>query len=335
MTQLRVTIIGLGLIGTSMGLALKAKNENIRITGHDAEHSQSGLARKKGAVDKTSLSLPGSCDDADVVIIATPLTAVRDTLEVIGPHLKPGCIVTDTATLKEPVLAWAGEFLPEGVSFVGGDPILNPAAQPVELATLPGLEAAHAGLFQEALYALCPSADVSSTAVERVSNLVNMLGARPFYVDPVEHDGLRAAVEGLPALTSLALMQRAANSPGWREARQFADHMFAMATAPLFGDVESQRAHALLNANYLLPHLDGLIQELTQLRQWIADENKEALENAFEEGIDARARWLGKFILAERDREGAQPEMPGALSSLGNLFGFGMFRRKDKDQDEE
>ncbi|MCP4515874.1 MAG: prephenate dehydrogenase/arogenate dehydrogenase family protein, partial [Delftia sp.] len=107
-----ITIIGLGLIGGSIGLALQASGKAIHVVGHDIAPGVSRLAQKKGVVNKSNLNLPSACENADLLIIATPITASRETLADIKPHLKPGCVITDTAVLKGPVLAWAEEILP-------------------------------------------------------------------------------------------------------------------------------------------------------------------------------------------------------------------------------
>ena len=332
MTEPRITIIGLGLVGGSIGLGLTASTKTIHIVGHDIDIGRGKQAQKMGAVHESRANLIDACEDADLIILALPLTAIRKTLELIGPHLKEGCVVTDTATLKEPVLAWAAEALPSGTSFVGGDPLLNPRTQPDDLTNPRGLEAARADLFQDALYAICPAADTHPAAVKRVSDMVNLLNARPFYVDPVEHDGLRAAVEGLPILTGLALMQKTSGAPGWREARKLADHVFGMATASLGGDAAAQRARILLNADHLLPHVEELIQELAQLREWIAAKDASALEQAFEKATSARIRWLTDRAKADWEEELAELGITGTLGSLGNLLGFGATRRKPKDE---
>jgi prephenate dehydrogenase len=333
MTNPRITIIGLGLIGSSLGLALKASNKTIHIVGNDIDHGLSKQAQKKGAVDKSTINLPNACQDADLVIIATPITAIRETLEVIGPHLKEGCVVTDTATLKEPVLAWAAETLPAGIAFVGGDPVLNPAAQPTDFEATQGLELARADLFHNALYTVCPAVTAAPTAVKRVTDMVQLIQARPFFLDPTEHDGLRAAVDGLPALTSLALMSGAAESPGWREARKLADYAFGMATAPLTDNAEAQRAQTLLNADHLLPRLDNLIVDLKRLREWMAAQDATALEEAFESAVWARNSWLIARARAEWEEDSAKVDMPGASGALGSLFGFGR-RRKPGDEEK-
>jgi prephenate dehydrogenase len=326
-----ITIVGLGLIGGSIGMALRAGSKAVHVTGHDVEPGLNKLAQKKGAVDESSLSLPDACTNADLVVIATPITAMREALATIAPHLKPGCVVTDTAPLKEPVLAWAKEILPDRVPFVGGAPVINPAAQPTTLMDPLGLASARADLFQDALYALCAPPQVDPKAVKRVTDMVTLIRARPFYVDPVEHDGIQAVVRGLPALVNLALVQQVGQSPGWREARKLADHVFGMATAPLAKDAAPQRAQALLNAAHLLPRLEALVNELTRLGQLIEERDASALEQAFEQAVSVRQRWLVDRARAEWDEEISELALPGALGALGNLFGVDLTRPQEEE----
>lgn len=332
MTKPRITIIGLGLIGGSIGLGLMDSAKSVHIVGHDIDPRQSKLAKKKGAVNESTMNLFDACRDADLIIIATPITAIRETLELIGPDLKQGCVVTDTATLKAPVLAWAAETLPDGVSFVGGDPLLNPTAHSTDQMNLQGLEEARADLFERAFYFLCPPPEAHPTAVKRVTDMVNLIQGRPFYIDPVEHDGMRAAVDGLPLLASLALMQEAGAAPGWREARKVADHIFGMATASLTGDAATHRAQVLLNAAHLLPRLDALIHELGELREWIADKDAAVLEEAFEQAVSVRTRWLVDRAKAEWEEELGEISMPGALDGLGNMLGLGSRKPGPKEK---
>ncbi len=311
-----ISIIGLGLIGGSIGLALQASGKDIHIVGHDAAPGVSRLAQKKGAVDKGNRNLPNACKNADLVIIATPIAAIRETMADIKPHLKPGCVVTDTAALKSPVLAWAEEIMPD-VPFVGGVPVINPAAQPISLMDPQGIESARADLFQNALYVLCAPPQTSPNAVKRVTDMANLLQARPFYVDPTELDGIQTTIKILPALLNLALLQAVGREPGWREARKLADHVFGMATAPL----AEQDAQAFLNAAHLLPRLDALVSELAQLRQWIKEKDAAALEQAFEQAASIRQRWLVDRARGEWEEETAKPPLPKAMDSLGNLIG--------------
>ncbi len=326
MTRPRITIIGLGLVGGSIGLALKDSGKPIEIVGHDRHPERNHQANKLGAVDKTSFNLPRACRDADMVVLAIPLSDIRETLKIIGPDLKPGCVVTDTATLKQPALTWAAETLPEGIFFVGGAPILN---LPAEEATA-GLDGARADLFRDTLYPLCLSPKANPQAAKLVTGLVNLLQAHPFYLDPLEHDGLRAAVETLPILTSLALMQQAAEAPSWREARKLADHVFATTTAPLAGDAAAQRARIMLNSANLLPRIDALIDKLSQFREWIAADDAEALQNVFDQTTFERDLWLDDRAKGNWETSPATPDVPGVTSLLGHLFGLTQHKSKDK-----
>jgi prephenate dehydrogenase len=331
-TTPKVTIIGLGLVGGSIGLGLNTSSKAIRIVGHDVNVGRGKLAQKMGAVHESRLNLLNACDEADLVVIATPITAIRETLELIGPHLKQGCVITDTATLKQPLLAWAAETLPKGIHFVGGDPLLNPNTQPDSLIAAQGLEQARADLFQDALYALCPAPETSPTAVKRVSDMIKLLQARPFFVDPIEHDGMRAAVEGLPTVVALALMQEISGSPGWQEARKLADHTLGTATMSVSGAAEELRARLLLNASYLVPRVDALMHGLAQLREWLATKNGAALEEALNQAATERTRWLLDREKGDWEEELAELGISGTLGSLGNLLGLGSRSSKPKDE---
>jgi len=332
MAKPKVTIVGLGLIGGSIGLGLKASTKDIQVIGHDIDHGIGRLAKKMGAVDENVVNLINACDDADLIVIATPIPALRETLGHIGPHLKPGCVVTDTATIKEPVLSWAAETLPANVAFVAGDPLLKPDSGPDGLILRQGIEFARDDLFHGALYALCPSAETPPTAVKRVADMANLLKARPYFVDPVEHDGMRAMVDGLSVVTSLALMRLTAGSPGWLEARKLADFVFGIATAPLAINTESNRAQVLDNTQHLLPRLDAYIQELSRLREWIASNDSEALTAAFERATADRAAWLNDWMKGNWDEDRAEPDIKGTLGSLGDMFGFGLGKKRSEEE---
>jgi prephenate dehydrogenase len=251
--------------------------------------------------------------------------------------LKQDCIVTDTATLKEPVLAWATETLPDKVSFVGGNPLLHPIVQPdtpedekSAPTALQGLEVARADLFQGVPYVLCPSIQATPGAVKGLADMVKLIGARPYFIDPAEHDGLRAVVAELPPLVSQALMRQVSESPGWREARKLADHTFAIATELLMEDATVRSEQTLLNASYLLPRLDALIADLRQLRTWIETQDASALEQAFEQATEARNQWLTERILGEQEQGMAEPDFVDTPGFLDRMFGFGSRAPKNK-----
>lgn len=319
----RITIAGLGLIGGSIGLALRQSGLALQVVGHDREGPASQEAKRLGAVDRTDWNLISACEKADLVILAMPLGAVQETLKAIGPGLRPGSVVLDTVTLKAPVLAWAAEALPEGVQFVGGDPILSGT-----LAGQGGLAAARADLFQKGLFCLMPSPQADSAAVKLVTDLVSILGARPLFLDPAEHDGLMAMMEHLPALLSLAALETAASQPTWRELRKMAGPAFESATRLLDTNPAPHAELYLANRQNIVRWLDLLSASLVSIRQTLAEEAPEALASRFEKAFAERQKWLADRAEG-RWEESVQAEMPPKMSIADSLFGT-FWRREPK-----
>jgi len=277
---IQITVVGMGAIGTSIGLALKRAEPAVRITGHDKEVSAAGRARKAHAVDRTEWNLVTACENADVTIIATDLSGVKETLSAAGPYFKPGSLVMDTASVKVPVLRWAGENLAEGVSFVGGSPILPDRGGETDVE-----------LFSGVTYCLCPGVNASSEAVEWASDLVSALGARPFFIGAAEHDGLMAAVSHLPILLATSLLRVASANVAWRESARLAGSRFGGATGALVGSASAQRELCQSNAENILRWIELFQADLEQLRQAIVSGNAEALEEAFDAALQARDSW--------------------------------------------
>ena len=109
----KITIIGLGLIGTSIGMALRKAKVNVEVVGHDRDRGTANKAQKKGATDKNEWKLIRAVEGATIVIIATPVKTIEDVMQQIAPVLEEGCIVTDTGSTKAAVLQWASDHLPQ------------------------------------------------------------------------------------------------------------------------------------------------------------------------------------------------------------------------------
>ena len=119
----QVTVIGTGLIGTSLGLALKASSlRNLTVVGTDADSGARSGANRKNAFDKVEGRLGNAIEEADIIILATPVLAMRELMEGMAPYLPEGCVVSDVGSTKTQVLQWADELLPDAVDFVGGHP---------------------------------------------------------------------------------------------------------------------------------------------------------------------------------------------------------------------
>jgi len=205
----KIAIIGLGLIGGSIGLGLKAaKLEGVQVVGHDRDPSVGAKARRVGAVDESDWNLISAVRGANMVIIATPVVGVRETFGFIADHLEPGCVITDTASTKAEVMGWAADMLPPNIHFVGGHAMAGKET--------PGIDGAEATLFKGATYCVFPTATAHPDAVRAVIGLAELLGATPYFLDPNEHDGFVGGISHLPLILSSALVSATAGRPTWR-----------------------------------------------------------------------------------------------------------------------
>ncbi len=320
----RIAIVGLGLIGGSIGMALRQADVASAVIGHDKDPNTSKKAKKLGAVTGTDWNLVSTCETSDLIILAIPVDGIEDTLKAIAPYLRPGTLIMDTASLKEPVLAWADEILPDHVHFVGANPIISEPDS-----STGGLDAAQADLFQNRLFCLVPSVKADPDVVQLASNVVAILGARPLYVDAAEHDGLMGGVDQLPSLMALALLEATSGQPSWRELRKVAGATFETSTHLASNDPETYSELFLANRDNLIRWMNALSASLDSLRQELLEAEPKALTDRFEHLMEERNRWL-------RDREGGQwdeawgPDMPAKPNLIGDMFLGGLGRKRAK-----
>lgn len=321
---IQITIIGLGRVGASLGLALKRKAAaaNLKIVGHDRDLQQAKAAQARGAIDAAEWNLPTACEAADAIYLCVPLSAMQAVLEDVAPNAKPSCVITDTAPLKTPVLEWAAAVVPADRYYIGGTPIPNPAYLH-ENAT--GLEAARADFFESGLWALVPDGDASPEALKLIDDVARLAGATPFFVGALELDALMAGTQALPALLAASLMQAVAAAPEWADGRKLADRTFATATAPLsFYSPAAVRSAALLNSANVLRLLDAQLAGLSALRQAIAAGDSAALDSLLIEAALARESWLSQRLAANWEAdELPKRAIPSAGSLLRQMVGFG------------
>jgi len=309
----KIAIVGLGLVGRAIGLALSKDSANFEIVGHDKDRAAASAARKMGAVSKTEWNLINTCDGAGLVILALPPLAIRETMEAVAPYLEPGTLVTDTASLKVPVLGWADELLPAGVHFVGGDPVIGAM----------GLSAddASAALLKDVPYCLCPSVKATPDAVHVVSDLVERLGAQPYFLDSAEHDGLMASAEQLPALLAAVLLASTTGSNSWRDMRKVAGSQYESGTLIASGTPDVLADGLLHNRQNVVRWIDTFVNTLEQWKATISSGDSEQLESAIEEATTARRQWLKQKARQDWEDDG-RPAMPDRLGMGETLFGI-------------
>lgn len=319
----QVTIIGLGQIGTSIGLALTEHKQILHRVGHDRDLGIARQAEKMGAVDKVMINLPSAVREADLVILSLPIDQIRETMSLIREDLKESAVVMDTGPVKEVVSSWAIELLPEGRYYVGLTPVLNP----VYLHDLDsGLSAARPDLFRGGLVAIVTPPRVASEAIKLAADLTRLLGAQPMFVDPLEIDGLMAATHILPQLIAAALLNTTVDQPGWREGRKVAGRAYAEVTSPItqLTDHRSLSSAAMLNRENVLRVMDSLIASLQMIRSDIQEEAEEALDERLGRARRGREDWWNQRLTSEWvGEEPAATETPSASEWFGRLLGLG------------
>lgn len=319
MSRGRIAIIGTGLIGTSIGLALMARqSRTYDVVGTDLERAYAREAKKRGALDKEVGTLQDAVEGASMVILAVPVAAARQLLRDMGAFLSPGTIITDTCSTKSDIMRWAQEFLPDGVHFVGGHPMAGSEKS--------GPEAARVDLFKDATWAVTPSPRADEGAVGTVLGFVEAMGANPLYIDAGEHDQYAAAVSHVPILLSVGLFRMVRDSQAWEDMALLAGPGFRDLTRLASGDPVMSRDILATNREAVLHWLTRFQTELDHVRQAIESGSEVVYDLLGTTQID-RDRFISNPPM-RRVPEG--PDAPTSRDAMGRLF-FGGFYDKMKD----
>lgn len=327
----QITIVGLGQIGGSIGLALAEHKEMFLRVGHDRELDVARQAIKLGAIDKSSINLPSAVRDADIVLLALPIDQIRETLEIIAPDLREHAVVLDTAPVKEVVTAWAKELLPPNRHYVGLTPVLNPSYL---LMPDSGINAARADLFHHGMLCIVTPPGTASEAIKLSADLTRLVGATALFVDPVENDSLMAATHILPQLVSAALLNATVDQPGWYEARKIAGRSYAEVTNPavMLSEPQTLSSSALVTRENVLRVMDAMIASLQALRNDIAQEDSQALVGRLERAQQGGELWWSQRQAAKWSEESSQaPDISTSSEIFGRMIGFGGRKKKKKD----
>jgi prephenate dehydrogenase len=280
----RIAIIGLGLMGGSLALALKeAVDIEVEITGFSRRSEVVARAKEGYLIDRAAGDLESAVQGANLVIIATPVMTIRDVLEGISGNMSSGCIVTDVGSTKVKVMEWAGEYLPGNVDFIGGHPMAGKETS--------GIEEADPEIFRGCVYCLTPGPTTRPEAVHKLEGLVRSIGARPYIIDAVEHDRLVAGISHLPMLLSAAFVSSTVESLSWPEMARLAARGYRDLSRLASGDPDMNRDICISNRDEIIQWIDRYIEELNRLRSMV-DKNSEGLRDALAHAQEARERWL-------------------------------------------
>lgn len=278
----RVAIVGLGLIGGSMGLALRQARAAQQVAGYDLGRGVSEQARRVGAIDQAHNALADAVRGADLIILATPVGAMRALLQDMATMASPGAVITDVASTKSQVISWAEEFLPGNIYFIGGHPMAGKE--------ISGVEAADPTLFQGRIYCLTPTKKTSPVALNKVATMIETLGGRVRFLEPAEHDGQVAQVSHLPFIASAALMTTVTESSSWGDSSLLASSGFRDTTRLAAGSPEMYRDICLTNSEAVVRALDDYMATLRTFREQIAARDPR-LNELFAHAQELRQQW--------------------------------------------
>lgn len=264
---MKLTIIGCGLIGGSVALALKRRRPEWTVVCLDLPDRLGALREAEvcklvGALDDAPQYLPQS----DVVLLAVPVQAAASTLERIRPHLRQGAIVTDVGSTKGDIVAQAPSLLPTGVRFIGGHPMAGSERS--------GVEAADPLLFIDRNWILCPYPDTPPEALLTLMDLVESVQAKPVTMDAQEHDRMVAMVSHLPQLISTALMLAAEDEDATHSMLQtIAGRGFLDMTRLAASDYSMWAGILQSNRQAILDAVDRFIASLSKLRDAVTSQD--------------------------------------------------------------
>jgi prephenate dehydrogenase len=325
---LRVAVLGVGLIGGSIGLAARER-AGAEVCGYDPDARVRAAAHELGAIDARAGDVATAVAGADIVFAAAPVGALAEIVRIALESAGPDCVVTDVGSTKRALAHATAD-----ARFIGGHPLAG--------AETAGVEHARADLFDGATWYLTP-AKGSTTGVlyERLHRLLGRFGARPSAIDAATHDSLMAGVSHLPHVLANLLVLQARSLPLLDEARVGEDcgrvHVASgvPAVGPSFRDA-TRVAGAnsaiwtdiyMSNRDALIAGIDELSRRLGEVRGWLQTSDAAAVEGWNEEARAAREALLGAGLIggaggeAVLELRASVPNRPGVIAEIALVLG--------------
>jgi prephenate dehydrogenase len=314
---MRVAILGTGLIGGSLGLALKSWDAGVHVRVYDVSADAASKAVELGAADEAAPSAAQATEGADLVFVATPVGAIVQTLKNCLHTLSDGTILTDVGSTKSRVVLEAEASIADrpGLTFIGGHPMAGSEQE--------GISGARANLFEGAWWVLTPTERVQTEAYRRLHKTLSAIGAKVMALEPRRHDDLMAVISHIPQLTATTLMNLAAQKG--REhggllalaAGGFRDVTRVAASNPdLWVEICAENREAIAD------ELEEFAKRLMNLKQHLRDGRFDAIREELTTAREAR-RTLGKKDVAGDLFEVALeiPDRPGVLAEVTRSVG--------------
>lgn len=264
----RVTIIGVGLMGGSLGLALKKNNLAKEVTGLSHRQASLDTALANKAIDIGMTDVKKAVQSADLVVLATPVDDIIKLLKTIQPHVKRGTLITDVGSTKSEIVEAAEEILPFPGNFVGSHPLVGSEKK--------GVDHAKDNLFEGSLCIMTPTKKTGQVTREKVKQLWTRVGAEVKILVPAAHDDSLAYISHLPHLMAFGLMELIPNQYLELATQGLKDTTRIAASSPkMWNDI------CISNVKNVVKSLDELIECLSQLRLAMINRDEKELVKHF------------------------------------------------------
>ncbi len=278
-----VSIVGVGLIGASLGLALKGAGVVREVIGVGRSSANLDQAKKMGAIDRVA-DLAEAVQSSQWIVLCVPVAQMRAIFTQLEPHLGSNTLITDAGSTKSDVILAAKEVLGKKVcQFVPAHPIAGGAQHRAA--------AARADLFQGKQTIICQLQENSAADVALVEEFWKVLGSNIKRISAVQHDAIYAAVSHLPHILSYALMASVLNSEDAEQKLGHAGAGFRDFTRIAASSPEMWRDICIANKQAILKELDQYLSVTGRLREMIAKEDAAGLEKVFQKASQARQKW--------------------------------------------
>jgi prephenate dehydrogenase len=283
----KVTLVGVGLLGGSLGLALRQRRLASKVDGYVRRTASIAECEKIGAVDHATRDLNRAVENADLIVLCTPLGQMREITEKMLPFIKKGAIVTDVGSVKgtiveelEPLVAKAGAY------FVGSHPMAGGEKM--------GVSAAREDLFNNAICIVTPTQNSDKGAVRRVEELWKSVGSKPITVSPGVHDDLVSRSSHLPHVVAAELANYVLSPVHPKEQSLVCANGFRDTTRIASGSPEMWRDISMANRKNLSRVLGVFIEDLTEFQLALDNGDVKAIEEFFEKAKQRRDQWCNQ-----------------------------------------
>lgn len=269
LSELKILIVGLGQIGGSLGMDLIDKSISGEVIGYDLDPAIAGKARKVGAINRKVDSLDQGLAEADLIVLAAPIRAIIKMVPIICTRKKPEAAVVDMAGTRMEIMDAVSSVMNRG-NFIGAHPL---AGNQVE-----GLEGAGKGKFKDCVFALTLLRGTEKAWLNTVNRLILKLGARPVLMKADEHDRLITLTSHLPYALAVGLMNLAAErGMNRKHFRDLIGGSFMGSTRVALSPEDLTMDMFFTNKTNLVKAMDGMIDNLTDMRKILADNDEQAL----------------------------------------------------------